>query len=49
MLNVQVHFLKHIDYEEYKDMKSSVIAAEVYSRIDETIRANENKLKIKNL
>ena len=43
MLNVQVHFLKPVEYEEYKDMKSTEIAAEVKRRIEETIRANENK------
>ena len=42
MLNVQVHFLKPMEYEEYKDMKSTEIAAEVKRRIEETIRANEN-------
>lgn len=43
MLNVQVHFLKPMEYEEYKNMKSTEIAAEVKRRIEETIRANENK------
>ena len=43
MLNVQVYFLKPMEYEEYKDMKSTEIAAEVKRRIEETIRANENK------
>ena len=43
MLNVQVHFLKPMEYEEYKDMKSTEIAAEVKRRIEETIRANEKK------
>ena len=42
MLNVQVYFLKPMEYEEYKDMKSTEIAAEVKRRIEETIRANEN-------
>ena len=32
-----------VEYEEYKDMKSTEIAAEVKRRIEETIRANENK------
>jgi len=41
-MNVQVHFLKPMEYEEYKDMKSTEIAAEVKRRIEETIRANEN-------
>jgi 1-acyl-sn-glycerol-3-phosphate acyltransferase len=39
-LKVQVHFLEPIPYEEYKDLKSTEIAAEVRRRIDETIREN---------
>lgn len=39
-LKVQVHFLAPITYEEYKDMKSTEIAAEVKRRIEETIREN---------
>ena len=38
-LTVQVHFLEPIPYEEYKDMKSTEIAAEVKRRIEETIKA----------
>lgn len=38
-LIVQVHFLEPIPYEEYKDMKSTEIAAEVKRRIEETIKA----------
>ena len=41
MLDVQVHFLKPMEYEEYKDMKSTEIATEVKRRIEETIQANE--------
>lgn len=37
-LTVQVHFLKPIPYEEYKDMKSTEIAAEVRKRIEDTIQ-----------
>lgn len=40
MLDVQIHFLKPMEYEEYKDMKSTEIAAEVKRRIEETIREN---------
>ena len=40
-LEVQVHFLKPIPYEEYKDMKSMEIAAEVRNRIVATISAYE--------
>ena len=39
-LTVQVHFLKPIRYEKYKDMKSTEIAAEVKRRVEETIQAN---------
>ena len=40
MLDLQIHFLKPMEYEEYKDMKSTEIAAEVKRRIEETIREN---------
>lgn len=36
-VTVQVHFLKPIPYEEYKDMKTTEIADEVKRRIEETI------------
>lgn len=39
-LTVQVHFLEPIMYEEYKDMKSVEIAAEVRRRIEKTIQEN---------
>ncbi len=39
-LTVQVHFLKPMPYEEYKDMKSTEIAAEVKRRIEKTIKDN---------
>ena len=39
-LTVQVHFLEPIPYEEYKDMKSTEIAAEVKRRIEETLKAH---------
>ena len=39
-VTVQVHFLKPMLYEEYKDMKTNEIAAEVKRRIEETIKAN---------
>ena len=38
MLDVQVHFLKPMHYEEYKDMKSTEIAAEVRKRVEATIQ-----------
>ena len=41
-LTVQVHFLKPLEYDEYKEMKSTEIAALVKSRIEETIKNNEN-------
>ena len=37
---VQVHFLEPISYEEYKDMKTTEIAAEVKKRIEDTIQKN---------
>lgn len=42
-LTVQVHFLEPLYYEEYKDMKTTEIAAEVKRRIEETIRNNAEK------
>lgn len=40
---VQVHFLEPICYEEYKNMKSVELAAEVKSRIEKVIEKNEEK------
>ena len=37
---VQVHFLEPMMYEEYKDMKSTEIAAEVNRRVEDTIKKN---------
>ena len=37
-MTVQVHFLKPMHYEEYKDMKSTEIAAEVRKRVEATIQ-----------
>ena len=37
---VQVHFLKPLEYEEYKDMKTTEIAALVEKRIQSVIDAN---------
>lgn len=37
LLKVQVHFLKPLPYEEYKDMKSTELAQEVRRRIIDTI------------
>lgn len=39
-LTVQVHFLEPVLYEEYRNMKSTELAAEVRRRIEETIREN---------
>lgn len=39
-VTVQVHFLEPLYYEEYKDMKTNQIAAEVKKRIEEVIHAN---------
>ena len=40
-VTVQVHFMKPIYYEEYKDMKTTQIAAEVKSRIEKVISENK--------
>ena len=40
-VTVQVHFLKPLLYEEYKDMKTNEIAALVKSRIENVITDNE--------
>lgn len=40
-LTVQVHFLEPMLYEEYKDMKTTEIAAEVKHRIENIIRKYE--------
>lgn len=42
-LTVQLHYLKPLYYEDYKDMKSTEIAELVASRIQSTIREFENK------
>ena len=39
-VTVQVHFMKPLLYEEYKDMKTTEIAAEVQKRVQEKIDAN---------
>ena len=39
-VTVQVHFLEPIYYEEYKDMKTTEIAAIVQERIQNVIDAN---------
>ena len=41
-LTVQVYYLKPLMYEEYKDMKSTEIAALVKKRIEDTIEQYEN-------
>ena len=42
-VTVQVHFLEPICYEEYKNMKSVELAAEVKNRIEKVIEKNEKK------
>ena len=42
-VTVQVHFLKPMLYEEYKDMKTVEIAEEVKKRIEKVIEKNEKK------
>ncbi len=41
-LTVQIHYLKPLYYEEYKDMKSTEIAELVASRIEQTIQEYES-------
>lgn len=40
-VTVQVHFLKPLEYEEYKDMKTTEIAKEVKERIEKVIAEYE--------
>lgn len=40
-VNVQIHYLKPIYYEEYQDMNTAELAALVHDRIEEVVRANE--------
>ncbi|HIX60605.1 MAG TPA: 1-acyl-sn-glycerol-3-phosphate acyltransferase [Candidatus Blautia gallistercoris] len=42
-VTVQVHFLKPLEYDEYKDMKTVEIASEVKRRIEAVIAENERK------
>lgn len=42
-LTVQIHYLKPLYYDDYKDMKSTEIAAYVANQIKETIATYENK------
>lgn len=42
-VTVQVHFLKPLEYDEYKDMKTVEIASEVKCRIEAVIAENERK------
>lgn len=41
-VTVQIHYLSPMYYEEYKDMKTGEIAAEVKRRIEKAIRENEH-------
>lgn len=47
-VTVQVHILKPLLYEEYKDMKTVEIAEEVRSRIVEIIELQKNKKDVDN-
>lgn len=42
-LTVQVHYLKPLYYEDYKDMKAAEIAKTVAERIEKTIEENEGR------
>lgn len=43
-VTVQVHFLKPIEYEDYKAMKTTEIAALVHDKIQKTIDENESSV-----
>lgn len=45
-VTVQIHYLKPLYYEDYKDMKTTEIAKLVSDQIRETIQANEHKQAI---
>ncbi len=40
-VNVQIHYLEPIYYEEYQDMNTAELAAMVHDRIEAVVRANE--------
>lgn len=42
-VTVQVHFLKPLYYDDYKNMKTTEIASIVHDRIQDTIDKNEKK------
>ena len=42
-VSVQLHYMKPIYYDEYKDMNTNEIAAMVRGRIEEVIQANLEK------
>ncbi|MCD7809286.1 MAG: 1-acyl-sn-glycerol-3-phosphate acyltransferase [Erysipelotrichaceae bacterium] len=42
-VHAQVHYLKPLYYEDYKDMNTTEIAQEVQSRIQQCIEENENR------
>ena len=45
-VTVQVHFLKPIEYEDYKEMKTTEIAALVHDKIQKTIDENESSVTV---
>ena len=42
-VDAQIHYLKPIFYDEYKDMNSTQVAHMVQSRVEKCIEENENK------
>lgn len=44
-VNVQVHYLEPIPYEEYKDMKTTELAKLVHDRIEETVKKYDKKIE----
>lgn len=43
-VNVQVHYLEPIPYEEYKDMKTAELAKLVHDRIEETVKKYDENM-----
>jgi 1-acyl-sn-glycerol-3-phosphate acyltransferase len=39
-VTVQIHYLKPLEYEEYKDLNTKELAALVRSRLEEKVKAS---------
>lgn len=42
-VSMQIHYLKPIPYEEYKDMKTTELAKLVHDKIESVVKGNSNK------